>query len=467
MFATCQAVDEIFRKKQLRWMAYLLLFVIALMVRLSCYTGLAGSDDLWYSYFAQRLSHGAYPLRVSHIQFRIGFIVPLAFSYAALGVSEWTSVLVPLVLSAASAPLLVSVGRRLLPAAAAVIAGLFLTSFPLHVHYATIPGPEPVMEFFVLAGVLAYLLAIDRQRPMIGCVAGLCFGVAYQAKESAIFVALALFLYSLRRQRKIAITLVAGLFAVVAADQLCYWVRTGDPLFRQHVTADTQARYSAANPEPMPYRVLKTYPRLMVVPNFDLGVHSCVAFLLAIAGVFAAGGKAARLLILWAAIPFLYLNFGSSSLTHYTVLPSAARYLGLVYAPVFLLAGAGCYFLLSRTPRLILPILLLVSVSGVACALSMAGRGYRTAAMTSLRTLVREARHNEFTITHFEGADAPIWSCAASILSQAPPAEARCAHNCLMIKPDSLGLPSAVQTSPDLSTNALPAPPCEELFGFK
>jgi hypothetical protein len=87
------------------------------------------------------------------------------------------------------------------------------------------------------------------------------------------------------------------------------------------------------------WRIWKAYPRLMLLPNEHFGLHSI--FVLVLAGVAVVRTRLkgdVLLLALWAAIPYLYLNFGSSSFSHYWALPLAPRYISLIYPPLFILA---------------------------------------------------------------------------------------------------------------------------------
>src|SRR5206468_10886940 len=106
---------------------------------------------------------------------------------------------------------------------------------------------EPIMELAVLLGILVYVKAREeRASGTFGVVAGLCFGLAYLAKEPGIFVGIAFILYSiLQRQWKLALSIVAGMASIGASELAYYFVQTGDPLFRPHVIARSQEVYAA------------------------------------------------------------------------------------------------------------------------------------------------------------------------------------------------------------------------------
>jgi hypothetical protein len=91
--------------------------------------------------------------------------------------------------------------------------------------------------------------------------------------------------------------------------------------------------------ENLSYRLWRLYPHMMLVPAVDFGLHSLVAT--ALSGLTWFWRRSARTLFLslWAALPWLYLNFGTSSFQSYLALPAAPRHIGLVYAPLFVLSA--------------------------------------------------------------------------------------------------------------------------------
>ena len=94
----------------------------ALAVRLWCFTGLIASDDVVYAHYAHALATGRYSLEANHLALRFGLLLPVAASYALLGISEATTALVPLLASVASAVLVFFIARRQFGLAAGVIA---------------------------------------------------------------------------------------------------------------------------------------------------------------------------------------------------------------------------------------------------------------------------------------------------------------------------------------------------------
>jgi 4-amino-4-deoxy-L-arabinose transferase-like glycosyltransferase len=447
-------------------MTYSLFFSLAILVRIACFTGLLASDDVGYSYYGQLLAQGTYSLQASHLGLRVGLTIPVAIVYRLFGVSEWTTVLVPLLASAASVPLLVAVGRRLFPARAALLAGLLMLTFPVYVRYATTLVPEPVMEFWILLGLAALLIAHQSGRATVAFLAGLCFGVAYLSKEIALFAGAAIVIYSLLHHRwKLSLAMVAGISLIGLLEHAFYFVGTGDWLYRAHVIGESQVQYFAANEGPIPvaWRLLKAYPRSMLLPSMDFGLHSAMALLLAVGGMLLIRREALRLLLLWAAIPMIYLNFGSASLSQYLPLPTSPRYIALVYAPIFLLAGAFLHHRwlpAARWRRLGWATIVLVAITGFSCALLTRGQGYSSEAVAALRLIRNEAERNHLQVVRFEGTHAKMWRCSLGILSGLKSKGTDCGVNCLVVRPDDLGHPYAIIIPHAQPERTLESGPC-------
>ena len=305
--------------------------------------------------------------------------------------------------SAALVALLGVIGRHLLGTTAGVVAALLLATSPVHLRYATILVPEPMLEVLMLAGIWVYVRYLTHAAVKWSVVSGALLAMAYLAKESAAFVVPAVLIHAAsRREWRRAASVMAGVLLIVAMEHAYDIAATGDPLFRLHALAghnrsiarvvadtgeeeappvvpavsDTNAA-SATSPPPSPpspppspvpavtaesrvtdtaapaltgtgtasgdpaspprpplehthelppstvhshfnlgYRLLKSYPRLMILPNDHLGLHSIFALL------FAGGGfllwlrdRRAQFLFFWAALPWLYLNLGTTSLT--------------------------------------------------------------------------------------------------------------------------------------------------------
>jgi 4-amino-4-deoxy-L-arabinose transferase-like glycosyltransferase len=418
----------------------------ALAVRLWCFTGLIASDDVTYAHYAHALATGRYFLEGNHLALRFGLLLPVAAAYGLLGVSEATTALVPLVASVASVILVFFIARRRFGVAAGVIAAVLMASFPLSIRYGSILVPEIIAEAYILAAIWLYLRASDSGRIATAIAAGMGLGLAYLTRELALFIVLAVLIEAAWQRRwRLLLAIAFGSLAVVLGEQLCYWLAAGDPLLRLHaMAAHNQRPTAAAFLEHPGWRFFRALPHMMLVPSLGFGVHSLTALGLAAGATFILGRRQVALFILWAAIPWFYLNFGTTSLKTYIAMPIGDRYLELIYPPLFILSGALLAVLLQKTHgrTLVTAGVTLLAGSGVICAHAIRASGFRTADVVRLREIARTVRREGGTIVRFEGPSDWAWRGAIEVIdpaltaSQAPPG--------FVVRPDSQSLPVCV-----------------------
>jgi hypothetical protein len=194
---------------------------------------------------------------------------------------------------------------------------------------------------------------------------------------------------------------------VIAIEHGYYLFMTGDLLFRPHAM-----RIHEQHPDVLEtnrhlaYRLLQSYPRMMLVPNSDFGLHSVLGLATTALAVAMLGVSRLRLVLLWAALPWLYTNFGSSNLREYIAIPAAARYIEFFYPPLFVACGGLAGSL--RMPRVRWActagaLVVMLCATGIACAIAGAGRPrYYTQVTAALRPIVRTARAANVISVHFE-----------------------------------------------------------------
>jgi 4-amino-4-deoxy-L-arabinose transferase-like glycosyltransferase len=303
----------------------------------------------------------------------------------------------------------------------------------------------------LLAGALLFLLAEAHHSALLGLAAGLLFGLSYLVKEPGVFVAAAFALFALlRRQWRLGLALAAGVALVMAAEMAWYWSQNGDLLFRLHAMAvHNRSEMAVADNQNLSYRLWKAYPRLMLVPGVDYGLHSLLGVGLAAVAWLRWRSAKTVLLSLWAVLPFLYLNFGTSSFRSYWALPVAPRYISLVYVPLFVLAAtvlvtwAG-----DRTRRKVVAgvAVAMVCTVGVACAAITRGTGYRAEHVQHLKAIAAMARRNGNQICEFVGPNGTAWRQVLQIVA---PDSIGCAGPAVLeILPGPRGLPMSTQRSP-------------------
>ncbi|HKV26001.1 MAG TPA: glycosyltransferase family 39 protein [Candidatus Acidoferrum sp.] len=448
-----QRVDPVYK------CAFVAITAVGFLMRLACFTGLIGSDDLVYSRFAQEISNLTYVPESIHYALRYGLIIPVGLIYRIFGVHEWTTILAPLIASTACVPLIMLIGKRLAGMRGALIAGVLLASFPVALLYSTILVPEPVAGFYILVGLLLYLESDDSNPIFFGVGSGLILGISYVTKEPAAFVAMAVFFDAvIRRRWKAAVGVGIGAAAIVATELAYYLATTGDVLYRFHaMKIHEETPMVLIVNQNLRYRLLESYPRLMLLPNTSFGIHSIVA-LVALIGLYKWRPPRMQLLLLWAIIPLGYLNFGSSSLSHYTALPVGDRYLEFCYAPLFLITGYVLDHWIADHRKILVTVcaaLAVISAAGIWCGYVERQQGWLTADVAVLRKIASEAAQKNLTHVKYIRDPDRRWEESMAILAPKLLPTEQIQDADFVIGPDEFGLPSAIsatkKSAPQLS----------------
>jgi 4-amino-4-deoxy-L-arabinose transferase-like glycosyltransferase len=423
--------------------------VTALVIRLWCFTGLIASDDVVYAHYARLLASGRYVLEAHHMAIRFGLLLPVAGTYALIGVSEATTVVFPVLASVAAVVFVFFIARRQFGALAATIAATLMATFPLSIRYGSILLPETIAELYILAAIWLYLKARDSGSSVTGVSAGVCLGLAYLTRELAVFIVCAVLLEAAWQRRwRLLFAVTMGSLAVAMGEHLFYWLATGDVWFRLHSMAEHNRRPTALVFLEHPgWRFFRAIPHMMLVPSLNFGLHSLAALLLALVSYFVLSWRQVLLFMLWALIPLFYLNFGTTSLKAYVAMPLADRYVELVYPPLFIVSGAVLATLNRKRGGIAMPAAVaLLAASGVTCAHATRASGFRTADVQRLRLIARTLRSQGGSIAAVEGPAGWAWSGAMEVLD--PAAMVSNAQNSFVLRPDHEGLPVLVPMQP-------------------
>lgn len=347
-----------FRHLNRRQQSVLLLLAVVMLaafVRWLFLNGPAGSDDTRYMNAAVALAHGDPPAGLDHANVRASFLVWVA-AWSWLGLPASHLVLSQVAASAIQAGALFWVARMLTDERSALIASVLWIFFPVELTYGGVLTPD---QFSVALGLISLGLVLRGLReptaPILryGLLAGVMAALAYSAKEPFFLLSVILGGWSIARiglSRRVwswHAYSVAGFLIVVILEHVFYAVWTGDWLYKYH------ALFGAYGPGgegrvPVSLGALIYYPR-QVLANFE--VSGFFGWLLII-GLLASGRKVRcwQLVFAWSALFFVFLQFGSSGVSEYSLLPMQPRYVGPFVVLLFIPLGLTVRRLTTESP---------------------------------------------------------------------------------------------------------------------
>ncbi len=331
--------------------------LFGLLLRLIFFSGMGISDDLYYSYAATHLN----TLQKDTLMVRVGIIYPTALSYAIFGVNDLSAVAFVLLTSLAGIVLIYYFGKLLFTPRIGILAAFLLSFFPMDVIYSTKLLSDIPSAFFMALGVYLFLYA-QRKSPRYSAWwyigSGICIGVGYVIRESALLIALFFMLYIIyhKKIKKEYFLVAAGVLLILLLESLYFYARTGDFLFRNNASQEylkealIKENYFGRLDFP---KGLLHYP-FMIATN-PLIMMYYFFMILAIFFCLHRKKKESYILLLWFLPLLLYLSFGSASLLSYSPFKATERYLCIVTIPSILLMA---YFLMAKhelTKKIILP----------------------------------------------------------------------------------------------------------------
>jgi|KBSSwiStaDraftv2_1062776.scaffolds.fasta_scaffold58755_2 4-amino-4-deoxy-L-arabinose transferase-like glycosyltransferase len=350
-----------------------LILLAAAAVRVYSFSGYVGLDDAEYARLADALTTGrdvttgyrgpaVFPLRFAAY-------VPTAASFKFFGVSEWTMVLYPFIVSLVSIVLIYIAAALFFGWQAGLLSAALLSAFYWDINSATKLLPDLPAGAFALAGIVL-LVYLDRQTPerkssLIagGAVAGLTFGLSWLAKETIAYLApftLALIFLTVtrtsepqsRRMRLVWAGFIAGSGLVLLGECAAYYFTTGDALFRVHEIERNYRQWENgffSEGSNMGWAQGTAYTQALMNRLFVGGPATLLLepslYYLTLIGIAAAAygwwrnDRAYTIPALWLITLLVAFNFASSSTTEYIPLSLYHRYLYPVYYPAIILVG--------------------------------------------------------------------------------------------------------------------------------
>jgi 4-amino-4-deoxy-L-arabinose transferase-like glycosyltransferase len=347
-----------------------LFFIIAFaaILRIICFAGVEGSDNILYNREAYFVSTGDFESRVKDTfrptteyitTIRTGLTFPVALFFKLFGVSKYISAIYPLLCSITVVALSFYVGRFFFDTNTGLITALLMSIIPIDVTQASIVLADIPASLFAGLCLFLFFLAETKQnrRVVIALylLSGISLGITYLTKESAIFPALVLLFYVIYRsisRRKINwdyLFSMGGFLLIFIPETLYYYSKTGYLLIHAYAARDgnnvqipyTWMAYVNSHQHPYFQRLLIDYGRMLLFSFKIFGLHFWVA---GIAMIYLLKNrlKQSYTVIFWfLSLLFLY-NFFSTSLSSYKPLFLMPRYFILLNLPASLIIA---YFL--------------------------------------------------------------------------------------------------------------------------
>ncbi|MGA3020629.1 MAG: glycosyltransferase family 39 protein [Candidatus Micrarchaeales archaeon] len=376
----------------------LLILILSAALSFAFYFGpdaTAGEDNYFYSYAANLLVTQGLKSLMSWGTGGLKYIVigGTAFFYKMLGPSNFSTALFAILCLLGVIVTVYLIGSRLHSKRAGLLAALLFAVLPIAVSQASSAGDDIPMTFLTTLAMLFFVLALDKNGDKRLCFISGFLGLSsfFASPEGLliflpIFAALAyLTLKERKRERVIEIGLVlAGcLFAFLLFTLIAY-METGNLL---HIINTETTSYSAiCAPIPgascnaptldgfnfylstlFPYHIRAnigellnnqiTFSKFMskitnpsygnLDNDFDFDYYSYLAIISVIL-LIAFRDKRGSLLVLWIFLTFLYLSFGTASISHYERMSLMyPRYTIIFFPAVTLLIAFGLMDLLD------------------------------------------------------------------------------------------------------------------------
>lgn len=347
-------------------MPLLAVLFLALLVRLLFFCGYAGTDDVYYTFAAHRVSVDDLNAFDSHFAVRSAVVLPVAAVYRLLAVSPTTTALWPLLASLGEVVIAFALGRRLFGERVGLLAGLLLAFFPLDVIFATELFPCVPIGFFAGLGLWFFVRDPQEQGRASLFLAGVSLALATLAGDTAwlclLPVAYYFVVYARRRTRYLFLGF--GFVAVIAVEALLYAYLAGDPLQRWRLlsravaTMGTDAMSSGLG---LAYMV---NPFLRLMSEQELGLFPYFLLPALVFHVRRTPSDRSRFLVFWVVSIFLYTSYGTASPFRFAPMARLPRYLSSVTIPAMILLAA---FLASLRPLVRNLALAALCLSSIAC----------------------------------------------------------------------------------------------------
>lgn len=330
--------------------------LFAAILRILCFGGLIGSDDLFYNFYSFSISEGSYVLEPTNpLISRYGLLLPTALIFKGLGLNEITSIIFPLFCSLLTIIIGFYVGKIVFDFRIGIMAAATLCVIPLDVKYATLLYPDlPTSTFLGLTGSL---LIVTKEggwgnKSTFFALCGLFLGWAYLTKMTTIYFfpfVLGLIIYDGLKGKKVKegwIYFISSFALILVGEMIFYLVKAGDPFFRIKLieTSHNLSQWSGKcfEGERLIGRLFFDLPDRLLTGYGSFGPLFFFVFSAAVFILFWKKDKRGLYFLGWLSSYAFFFNFGTTSLKSFNLLPISDRFLFPLLLPCSVLLS---YFL--------------------------------------------------------------------------------------------------------------------------
>ncbi|MBO4441683.1 glycosyltransferase family 39 protein [bacterium] len=321
------------------------LILLAFVLRLATFMGMAEGDDLYYTMLAHRFANGNYS---AGFIFDIRWVVyvPVALLYKIFGVNDVTSIAPTFIYGLSSVWLAFRIVERETDRFTALIATMLYLSFPVVLLYGNFLQVAPSLEFFTLLTVYAFQRGAEKLSPGWALLAGLAIGGVLLARTTGVIIAPLMSLYLVMKRgfsRKTVgfIALAAVCTFIFPAIQGFVYLAIHNDFFHHIKISEKAITYQNSMDDVDPKDTF-FYVRTMFLKQdfanwrtYGFNGYFLVAALLCVGVRLCMKKRGKELIFLaWYATCFLFLSFAPTSFSPYTMLIRNIRYSIVFILPI-------------------------------------------------------------------------------------------------------------------------------------
>jgi len=320
-----------------------IVLALSVLLQLLFVTGITIYDSTGYAHYCIEIAEGRYVLQEPNIYTQRALLVyPVALCFRLFGVSELSAAAYPMLCSLGILALTYLIGRRFYGHPVGLLSVLVLALCPVYLLNAGELLPDIPVAFFMTLSVYFFLIghmSSSKRRWVLFTVAGVAWGAAYLAKETAVLLFLVYMVILLVERRRVSkahwlVFLVAA--AVFLTETMVYASLTGDWLWRLHSAIPNPTGKVTRLGDTDRFQIWWYWWQMFVKIN-GFGV---LFYLLVSALGYGLVRKRRELLLpaIWFFAIYLYLQFGPWNL-RWARAPANARYLIPALVPACLVVA--------------------------------------------------------------------------------------------------------------------------------